>query len=418
MSQGQRQYDLVVFGATGFTGKYTAEHVATDLPTDVKWAIAGRSTSKLQALVDELKQLNPDRPSPAIEECSLDKQQLDTLAKKTRVLLTTVGPYAKYGTPVLEACVNNGTHYFDVTGETPWVYDMIDKYHEKAKANHAIIIPQIGMDSAPADLLTWSLVTHVQRTLSKTTKQVIFTLHKARSKPSGGTLASLLGLFDTYSLSFVGKALKPWALSPVSPVKTQGRSVSPSLIQKVTGVRSVPDLGTLTTSLQGAVDRTQVYRTWGLLDSGKFYGSSFRFFPYMTARNVFVGMLTHFAIAFGGLALLLSPLRAILKRFVYAPGDGPTRDESKHDYIEYRAIAEADSPDPSDPKRVFGRFAFEGSAYHMTGVFLAQAAISLLRDESLAKELGGGVLTPATLGAGYIERLQKVGFKLELRTLP
>ncbi|KAG8627396.1 hypothetical protein KVT40_004879 [Elsinoe batatas] len=392
MSQGQRQYDLVVFGATGFTGKYTAEHVATDLPTDVN----GRSLD-------------------AIEECSLDKQQLDALAKKTRVLLTTVGPYAKYGTPVLEACVNNGTHYFDVLlGCTI----LIEKYHDKAKAAHAIMIPQIGMDSAPADLLTWSLVTHVQRSLSKTTKQVIFTLHKVRSKPSGGTLASLLGLFDTYSLSFVGKALKPWALSPVSPVKTQDRSVSPSLIQKLTGVRSVPDLGTLTTSLQGAVDRTQVYRTWGLLDSGKFYGSSFRFLPYMTARNVFVGMLTHFAIAFGGLALLLSPLRALLKRFVYAPGDGPTRDESKHDYIEYRAIAEADSPDPSDPKRVFGRFAFEGSAYHMTGVFLAQAAISLLRDESLAKELGGGVLTPATLGAGYIERLQKVGFKLELRTLP
>ncbi|KAF4548740.1 Hypothetical protein D9617_25g060690 [Elsinoe fawcettii] len=418
MSQGDRQYDIVVFGATGFTGKFTAEHVVTDLPTNIRWAIAGRSASKLQALSDELKQLNSDRPSPAIEECSLEAQDLDALARKTKVLVTTVGPYAKYGTPVLEACVNNGTHYFDVTGETPWVYDMIEKYHDKAKANHAIIIPQIGMDSAPADLLTWSLVTYIQRTLSRTTKQVIFTLHKVKAKPSGGTLASLLGLFDSYSLSFVGKAMKPWALSPIAPVKTQDSKVSPSFFQTLTGVRSVPDLGTLTTSLQGAVDRTQVYRTWGLIDSGKFYGASFRFFPYMTARNVFVGLLTHLAIAVGGLALLLSPLRAILKRLVYAPGQGPTRDESKNDYIEYRAIAEADSTDPSEPKRAFGRFAFEGSAYHMTGVFLAQAAISLLRDESLAKELGGGILTPATLGASYVERLQKVGFKVDLRMMP
>ncbi|PSK51702.1 hypothetical protein B9Z65_2969 [Elsinoe australis] len=418
MVQNDRRYDLVVFGATGFTGKYTAEHVVTDLPTDIKWAIAGRSASKLQALSDELKQLNPDRPSPAIEECSLDPQQLQTLARKTKVLLTTVGPYAKYGTPVLEACVDNGTHYFDVTGETPWVYDMIEKYHKKAKANHAVIIPQIGMDSAPADLVTWSLVTHVQSTLSKTTKNIIFTLHKVRSMPSGGTLASLLGLFDTYSLSFVGKSMKPWALSPVAPVKAHGSNNSPTLVQKLTGVRAVRDLGTLTTSLQGAVDRTQVYRTWGLLDHGNFYGSGFRFYPYMTARNLLQGMLTHLAIALGGLALLLSPFRAILKRLVYAPGQGPSRDESKSDYIEYRAVAEADSTDPDEPKRAFGRMTFEGSAYHMTGIFLAQAAISLLRDDSLAKKMGGGVLTPATLGAAYIERLQKAGIKFETRTLP
>lgn len=415
MADSSRQYDIIVFGATGYTGKYTCEHIVTSFPTDLKWAVAGRSRTKLQAVVDELKSLNADRTPPAIEECSLDPSQLSTLVSKTKVLLTTVGPYAKHGTPVVEACVKNGTHYFDITGETPWVLETIERFHEQAKANKVIVIPQIGMDSAPADILTWSLVTHVRRTLNQPTKDVNFTLHKVKSRPSGGTLASLLELFDTYSLRAVGKAMKPWALSPVAPGPS---SSGQSLAQTLTGVKTVSDLGTLTTSIQGAVDRTQVYRSWGLIDAGKFYGQSFRFHPFMTVRNVFVGFIMHSLIALGGLALLFPPVRWGLKRLVYAPGQGPTKEEVKSDYIEYRAIATADSTDPSEPKRAFGRFAFEGSAYHMTGVFLAEAAMSLLKDDSLAKELGGGVLTPATLGAGYVERLQKAGFKMELKMLP
>ncbi|KAF2156729.1 hypothetical protein K461DRAFT_249200 [Myriangium duriaei CBS 260.36] len=414
MGDSTRQYDIIVFGATGYTGKYACEHIVTSFPTDLKWAVAGRSRNKLQAVVDELKTLNADRTPPAIEESSLDAAQLSALVRKTKVLLTTVGPYAKFGTPVVKACVENGTHYFDVTGESPWVRETIDNFHEKAKANKVIVIPQIGMDSAPADLLTWSLVTHLRRTVNEPTKDVNFTLHSIKSRPSGGTLASLLGLFDTYSLSDVGKSMKPWSLSPVAPGPS---SSGASIAQSLTGVKVVRDLGTLTTSLQGAVDRTQVYRSWGLIDAGKFYGPAFRYHPFMTVRNVFVGFIVHSLLALGGLALLLPPVRWVLKSIVYAPGQGPTKEEVKSDHIEYRAIATADSTDPSQPKRAFGRFAFEGSAYHMTGIFLAEAAMSLLKDDSLAKKMGGGVLTPATLGEGYVERLQKAGFKLELRTM-
>lgn len=109
-----RQYDIIVFGATGYTGKYTSEHIVQNLPIDLKWAIAGRSTSKLQTLANELKALNPDRTPPGIEESSLDPSQLSALARKTRIFLNTVGPFAKYGTPVVEACIDNGTHYFDM----------------------------------------------------------------------------------------------------------------------------------------------------------------------------------------------------------------------------------------------------------------------------------------------------------------
>ena len=108
-----RDYEIVLFGASGYTGKYTAEHTARLLPTNLKWAVAGRTASKLKALVDEIKPLNTDREPPSIEICSLDPTEIDALAKKTKVFINVVGPYCLYSTPVVEACVKNGTHYID-----------------------------------------------------------------------------------------------------------------------------------------------------------------------------------------------------------------------------------------------------------------------------------------------------------------
>lgn len=143
-SSSERKYDIVLLGATGYTGKYTAEHIATHLPTNIKWAIAGRSESKLSSYAQELKALNPDRSQPAIEVVQQTSNELNALAKQTKVLITTVGPFYLYGKPVVEACVNNGTHYLDCTGETPWVKDMVEQYHEKAKKTGAIVCAMIS----------------------------------------------------------------------------------------------------------------------------------------------------------------------------------------------------------------------------------------------------------------------------------
>jgi short subunit dehydrogenase-like uncharacterized protein len=134
MSTSIRQYDLILLGATGYTGKLTAEHINEFLPVDLKWAVAGRSAAKLESLIEKLKSLNPKRLPPckchpgartsvqlswllvpfiAIEVCTATAEDLDALAKKTKVIITLLGPYAKYGTPVVEACVKNGTHYLD-----------------------------------------------------------------------------------------------------------------------------------------------------------------------------------------------------------------------------------------------------------------------------------------------------------------
>lgn len=326
MSDSSREYDLVVFGANGYTGRYTAEHVTTHLPTDLKWAVAGRSTFKLEALISDLKALNPDRAPPSIEVAELSKASLHALAAKTRVLISTVGPYSKYGTGVVEACAANGTHYLDVTAESPWVYEMIRAYDGIAKKNHAIMIPQIGIESAPADLLTWSLATHARRTLNAGLGEVVYSLHDLKGAPSGGTLASVLGLFEQYSLGQVAESTKPWSMCPVPPPAQDRQPHKKTLFEKLLGVREVSGLGVLTTSIQGTPDSTIVHRSWGLLGGGEYYGERFQFSPYMRARNVFTGVLMHVSLIVGVLALLLPPVRWLLRNFVYQPGQGTGRE--------------------------------------------------------------------------------------------
>jgi short subunit dehydrogenase-like uncharacterized protein len=120
----------------------------------------------------------------------------------------------------------------------------------------------------------------------------------------------------------------------------------------------------------------------------------------------------------GMIALILSPVRSLLKRFVFQPGEGPSKESSRRDRIEYRAIATVDSADPNDPKRITGRMAWDGSLYYLTGVFLAEAAITILRDETPAAAMGGGSLTPAALGAPFLERLQKAGLRTDVKVMP
>lgn len=116
-----------------------------------------------------------------IEICNLNDEELSALAKKTKVLIATVGPYALYGEHAFKACAKNGTHYLDVTGEVPYVADMIKKYEKAAQASGAIMIPQIGVDSAPADLITWTLVDMIRRKLSVPTAEVVVSVHDMRS---------------------------------------------------------------------------------------------------------------------------------------------------------------------------------------------------------------------------------------------
>ncbi|KAK7514597.1 Saccharopine dehydrogenase-domain-containing protein [Phyllosticta citriasiana] len=409
-----RPYDLVLLGATGYTGKYAAEHLASVLPTDVKWAIAGRNEKKLSDIAQDMTKQNPDGSRPDIEILQLEKSTLDILAKKTKLIITTVGPFMKYGTPVVEACATNGTHYVDCTGEIPWIKEIIDKYHETAKANGAIMIPQCGLDSVPADIISYVIATHIRRKLNAGTTEVLNSV-KMKGRPSGGTLLTMLSLFDHYSISQVTTSMKSFALSPVRPPPTSSSPKS-GLFEKIFGVRQDKDLGVLTDWVQAKMDAAIVHRSWGLLDGGKAYGTNFRFSEWLAVKSTISGALVHFITLFGAAMIALPPLRWVLKKLVYQPGDGPTKEETKNDFFQYKAVGIADT---AQKERALATFAYKGSMYYFTGLAIAEAALVILRGQqnTEARKLGGGILTPATLGDEYVERLRDTNVKIDVNLI-
>lgn len=246
-------------------------------------------------------------------------------------------------------------------------------------------------------------------------------LHSIKGAPSGGTLATVINLFDQYSISQIQAAAQPGSMSPTTVAKS---SYSPSILSRLSGVRTVPDLGTVIPSIQAATDVPLVHRSCGLYrtstnhkDIGEAYGPKFDFHCYMHTRNTFVGALTHLAFTIGGLFLLLPPVRWLMARMVTQPGAGATVENSKHDFQEYRGLAISDSGDQAG--KTFGRFRSDNNPYTTTAILMVEGAATLLYDGDKvpAIQMGGGYLTPATLGQSYVERLCASGITIETKTL-
>ncbi|KAJ5712621.1 hypothetical protein N7493_009089 [Penicillium malachiteum] len=406
-----REYDLVLLGPTGYTGKFCAEHIVKNHPTNLKWAVAGRSVNKIKPIVQELKALNPDRRAPDVLPVQLNSAELGELAQKTRLIINCIGPYHLYSSPVVEACANKGTHYLDVTGETPWIKLMIDKYHETAKANGAIIIPSVGLESAPPDILAWSLVKRVREDLSSQTREIISCLKDIKSSgASGGSLNTVLSIFDWLPLCDLVKSMGPFSLTGSGPLK---HVPSDSIITKIFGVRSIPDLGTLATSPTGTADMAIVYRSSTLMP--ELYGNRFVFHQLLYVRNFLVGLMFHFGLQLFLGSLIFPPVRWLVRKLVLAPGAGPKLEDSLNDRAEIHAIATADQNKPK-PARVFGKLSYEGTMYVFTAALVTEAAMVVLNEEEKVRKVSrGGIVTPATLGQSYVDRLEKVGVRIETK---
>ena len=267
------------------------------------------------------------------------------------------------------------------------------------------------MESAPSDLLVWVLANLLRKNgCTQGIKEATGSLHEMTSAPSGGTLATALGIWDAYSVKEIAAGTK-WTHCPIPPPKpTQS---FPSLMGSLLGTRTIDGLGTLTTSVNAGPNIATVQRSWGLLDSGKFYGPHFQYKEYMAVRSVLVGCLTHLAIVVGMIMVTFSPVRWFLMKVVYSPGQGPEREATKGESLEQRCVAVGEGPDGKE-RRAFARFRYEGGIYYMTGVLLAEAAMCILQNiEGPDGGLEGGVLTPACLGEAFVERLKGAGFVIE-----
>ncbi|RMZ85765.1 hypothetical protein DV737_g435, partial [Chaetothyriales sp. CBS 132003] len=426
-----REFDIVVLGATGYTGKLTAEYLVRTLSTSAKWAIAGRSESKLKELASELKSINNQGAQPSVVTTGLTGPDLDSLAKKSTVMINLIGPYHLYSSPVVEAAAKNGTHYVDATGETPWVKEMIVAHEATAKKTGAILVLEDGLESAPSDLLAFKASQLVRKVWDCGVSDMVASIHElTTSGPSGGTLATALSLFDHYPLGQIREAftngfvltpqrLQPYTATTIYPANPQPNTYIRTLPAKLFGVWSYPRLGSLTTSLSAKSNEAIVQRSAGL--NPYLYGFNFTYEEYMAVSTPFWGVVVHVATALILLALTFPPTRLLLKLLPRpAPGAGPDLKARKaqgkaQDVLEMRGVAIAEQLSRI-PRRALAKLRYEGSLYELTAVCLAAAAIVLVDAKAVEEIKGkfgnGGFLTPASLGDRFVAEVERGGVSL------
>lgn len=187
-----RPYDIVLFGATGFTGALTAEYLAGHADPGTRWALAGRNEAKLAAVRERLVKIDPACAElPLLHADATDAASIDAIAESARVVISTVGPYVKYGEPLVAACARAGTDYADITGEPTFVDRMYVKYHREAVRNEARIVHACGFDSIPHDLGAYFTVKQLPEGVPLHVEGFV----RVRGAASGGTLHSAVGIF-------------------------------------------------------------------------------------------------------------------------------------------------------------------------------------------------------------------------------
>jgi short subunit dehydrogenase-like uncharacterized protein len=396
---GDREFEIVLWGATGYTGRLVAERLAAD-PT-LRWALAGRDPAKLARVRDALSAAAPHaRDLPVLVGDAADPASLASIAARTRVVCTTVGPYARHGSGLVAACVAAGTHCCDLTGELPWIRRMIDAHHEAAAARGARIVHCCGFDSIPSDLGVWMLH-DAARTRGRQLARVDALFGESSGGVSGGTFASMMGVLEEARRDPAVQRLldDPYALDP-SP--HQGGPDGPD----ARGVAWEPRVGRWTAPFVMAAINTRVVRRSNAV-AGYPYGRDFRYSERMTLPGGPAGLPAALAVA-GGTALLavaLRPpaLRRLAARWLPKPGEGPSPAQRARGFFVVRLLGTCD-----DGSLLRGRIEDRRDpGYGSTAVMLAESALCLARDPLPTP---GGVLTPASaLDGALLARLRAAG---------
>ncbi|MER7452203.1 saccharopine dehydrogenase family protein [Nocardia beijingensis] len=407
-----REYDLVLFGATGFVGKLTAEYLVGAAPESARIALAGRSLDKLTAVRDGLG------PKAAkwglVVADSNDQAALDELAARTKVVVTTVGPYLRYGMPLVAACAKAGTHYADLTGEPLFIRDAIDAYHEQAAATGAKIVNSCGYDSIPSDLSVYQLY---RRTVEDNTGELADTTLVASLKGgvSGGTIDSGRAMMEAIAADPAkGKVLShPYSLSPDKSMDPDVGRQSDQALSRASAIDPSLD-GWVSTFVMAAHNTKVVRRSNGLL--GWVYGKNFRYREVMSAGKSRVAPLVAAGMAGGIVAgmtagALLSRAaagRKLLDRVLPKPGTGPSEQARKSGWFSMKTFAHTTSG-----AKYVATFAGSGDpGYQATAVLLGESGLCLAFDTDKQPDLAG-ILTPAAaMGDALTERLRAAGMTI------
>jgi short subunit dehydrogenase-like uncharacterized protein len=397
-----REFDIVVFGATGYTGRLVAAYLARHGGEGLRWALAGRDRGKLEGIRSSLGSL-ASPPDILVADAS-DSKALAALAARTTVVATTVGPFAKHGLPLVGACAAAGTHYADITGEVPFMRRSIDTYDDAAKASGACIVHTCGFDSVPSDLGVFLAAQAMKSRHDRHLGHVRFVCLKASGGFSGGTIASMLNMVDEAAKDRgLAKLLSdPYALSPL-------RTAEPLAMRD--GLKPAYDghLGKwLVPFLMGPVNTRVVRRTNAL--SGYSYGRGFAYEEFLATGRGPQGLAGALAVSggIGGFLVAASNplLRSGLAKVLPAAGEGPTAEERERGSFTILVHAESDPAEgPKETVSVTVK-GVQDPGYGETAKMLSEAALTL----ASAGERPSGVTTPALgLGMPYVDRLRAAG---------
>jgi short subunit dehydrogenase-like uncharacterized protein len=389
----EKKYEIIVYGATGFTGQLCAKYLKNNY-ADLSWAIAGRNKDKL----DQVK-VNFDLNCDVIIADGGDLESLRVLAGQTKVVLSTAGPFARYGSLLVQACVEQGTHYTDITGENHWVKGLIDKHHEVAASKGIRIIPSCGYDSIPSDIGTFFTVSQFDKPVKR-----VDVYQEALGTASGGTTETM------FSMGKLSKEMRdPFVLNPKNTVSSNQRKISKDgfKIEKVENLEGWSGMGLM------AVANTRVVRRSAALmeQNQKPYGIDFSFGEHglfqskKLARISSYGLLTAFIV-------ISTPIKYLVRPFLPKPGEGPDQEMQDKGWFRSTFVAQAEDGET----KICSLYGSGDPGYKSTSKLVCESALTLARSDVLpGGDEYGGVLTSAVgLGDALIDRLKNAEIEFKV----
>ncbi|KIL60119.1 hypothetical protein M378DRAFT_84153 [Amanita muscaria Koide BX008] len=440
--------DIVVLGATGFTGRLISRYLASHPQSGrFSWAIAARSKSKLSELVKELS-LSAD---VGILELNVkDEHNVEQVVKKARVVINTVGPFSLYGTPVVRACVRNAVHYVDLTGDIAWARDIVIEYDYAATKTGAIIVPSCGMDSVPSDMTAYLSNKTLKAALEEaghndftgkgSSAQDSLTAYQLNIRPSGGTLNTMLTKLDDDPVK-VSQSRKPYSLSPAIGIPIPSfkglyklsipeekplvggyfvmRGSNTAIVQRTYGLFE-------TQAIEEELNRPSLPSHVVTLARKQRYGPLFKYDEFVVKHSAVKAVIASYGFALMMLLLTyVRPIRQFARKFMTQPGDGPSEEEMQKGSLIGTNLTTSSTQPPVQVKSVIKITGDPG--YLKTATMISECALSLLlppasvRSGETTKTYSaiptlpqlaqrGGVLTPVTaFGDILLQRLTDTG---------
>ncbi|MDR8028739.1 saccharopine dehydrogenase NADP-binding domain-containing protein [Burkholderia cenocepacia] len=413
----QPTYDLVVFGATSFVGQILARYLSDYLSGAgagemLRWAIAGRSDAKLRQVRDTLG--TAGQSVLIIVADAADEAQLRALCAQARVVVSTVGPYALYGEPLVRVCAQTGTDYCDLTGETQWIKRMIDKYEPAARQSGARIVHCCGFDSVPSDMGVFFLQQQARQQWGVPAAHVKMRVKTLKGGASGGTVASVINVVREAAAdpALRRELLDPYSLCPPG----HGFTVRQHAVRSAEFDRDCD--AWIAPFVMAAINERVVHRSNAL--AGNAYGSRFTYDEAVMTGTGLKGRVSALTMVAGlgafMVGVLIGPVRGLMERFLLPkPGEGPSVDAQRAGRYDLRFFGRTDDGRTLRVKVTGDR----DPGYGSTGKMLGQAAISLAIDGSrdgVKIGRGGGFWTPATMfDERFVDRLVRhAGLRFEV----